>query len=96
MLTNRIAENISLVDEKSKAKFSVPEELKQYIIDDDQIFSFNYPVKEYPVKVKSISLDKSYEFAGELAGIKGQYLIFKGGNVINIRKHGGYLVRIEA
>jgi hypothetical protein len=95
MLTNRIPENIDLLDEKSKAKFSVPEALKQYIIEDDEIFYFKYPVKEYPVKVKSISLEKSIEFTGELAGIKGQYLIFKDGNVLNIRKHGGYLVRIE-
>lgn len=95
MLTNKIPEDISLVDEKNKAKFSMPETLKQYIIDDDEIFSFNYPVKEYPAKVKSISLEKSLEYTGELAGIKGQYLIFKDGNVLNIRKHGGYLVRLE-
>ena len=95
MLTNIIPENINLVDEKSKAKFSMSETLKQYIIDDDEIFSFNYPVKEYPAKVKSISLEKSLEYTGELAGIKGQYLIFKDGNVLNIRKHGGYLVRLE-
>ncbi len=95
MLMNRIPENISLIDEKRKAKSALPGKLKQYVIDDDEIFSFIYPVEIYPSKVKSVSLDKSSEFAGKLAGIKGQYLIFKDGEVLNIRKHGGYLVRIE-
>jgi hypothetical protein len=96
MLTNRVPANISLIDEKRRAISSIPQEFKQYITDDDKILSFNYPVNEYPLKVKSISLDKSYEYKGELTGIKGQYLIFNNGDVLNIRKHGGYLVRIEA
>jgi hypothetical protein len=95
MLMNRIPENISLVNEKSKAKSSLPEALKQYVVDDDEIFNFIYPVEIYPSRVKSVSLDTSSDFTGEFAGIKGQYLIFKDGNVLNIRKHAGYLVRLQ-
>jgi hypothetical protein len=32
---------------------------------------------------------------GKLSGIKGQYLIFSDGSVLNIRKHNGYLVNME-
>lgn len=49
----------------------------------------NYPVLEYPAKVKSFNLDKTPRVGGTLLGIKGQYLIFDTG-VINIRKYGGY------
>ena len=49
----------------------------------------NYPVLEYPTKVKSFNLDKPPRVGGTLLGIKGQYLIFDTG-VINIRKYGGY------
>lgn len=49
----------------------------------------NYPVLEYPTKVKSFNLDKTPRVGGTLLGIKGQYLIFDTG-VINIRKYGGY------
>ncbi len=49
----------------------------------------NYPVLAYPVKVKSMNLDKTPSVGGTLQGIKGQYLIFDTG-VINMRKYGGY------
>ena len=49
----------------------------------------NYPVLEYPTKVKSFNLDKTPSVGGTLMGIKGQYLIFDTG-VINMRKYGGY------
>jgi len=49
----------------------------------------SYPVLEYPVKVKSVNLDKTPGVRGTLMGIKGQYLIFDTG-VINMRKYGGY------
>lgn len=59
----------------------------------DRPLTIQYPVTEYPNKVKSFSLDKAPEISGVLQGIKGQYLIFDSG-VINIRKFGGYVVDI--
>jgi hypothetical protein len=50
----------------------------------------HYPVEQYPTKVLSINLDKEGEFSGRLVGIKGQYWLFDGDRVINIRKYGGY------
>lgn len=49
-----------------------------------------YPVENYPVKIKSINLDKTPAFTGVLEGIKGQYLMLDGDRVINIRKYAGY------
>lgn len=54
----------------------------------------NYPVLEYPAKVKSLNLDKTPSVGGTLMGIKGQYLIFDTG-VINIRKYGGYSLSLS-
>lgn len=55
----------------------------------------NYPVLEYPQKVKSLNLDKTPEIGGTLLGIKGQYLMFDTG-VINLRKYGGYNLSLIA
>jgi hypothetical protein len=51
--------------------------------------TIEYPVLQYPTKVKSFNLDKIPTVGGTLMGIKGQYLIFDTG-VINMRKYGGY------
>ncbi|MCP4573732.1 MAG: DUF2797 domain-containing protein [bacterium] len=56
---------------------------------------FVYPVRQYPTKVKSFNLDKDPLVAGELQGIKGQYLLLDGG-VINLRKFSGYRVEFRA
>ena len=56
--------------------------------------SINYPVLEYPAKVKSLNLDKTPSVGGTLMGIKGQYLIFDTG-VINMRKYGGYSLSLS-
>ncbi len=62
-------------------------------LNDEETVPIQYPVSEYPIKVKSLNLDKTPEIIGTLLGIKGQYLIFDIG-VINIRKYGGYRVEI--
>lgn len=54
-----------------------------------------YPVLEYPDKVKSLNFDKQPQVEGRLLGIKGQYLMLDTG-VINIRKFGSYLVDFDA
>ena len=55
----------------------------------------NFPVREFPEKVKSFNLDKQPLVEGLLKGIKGQYLILDSG-VINIRKYTGYNVSFSA
>jgi len=55
----------------------------------------NFPVLEFPEKVKSFNLDKQPLVEGVLQGIKGQYLILDTG-VINIRKYTAYNVQFSA
>ncbi len=56
-----------------------------------EVVSINYPVLEFPAKIKSHNFDKNPLVEGTLLGIKGQYLIFDTG-VINIRKFTSYHV----
>ncbi|MDO6745876.1 DUF2797 domain-containing protein [Gilvimarinus sp. 1_MG-2023] len=64
------------------------------VSNDTKSTRIHYPVNSHPVKVKSVNLDKTPVFTGELTGIKGQYLIF-GDQVLNVRKFGGYHVDIS-
>lgn len=95
MLKNQSAENIDILEEKQKAKHLLPRGLQKYFDQDDEITHIEYPVKEFPKKIKSLGFDKTPVINGTLTGIKGQYLIFDNLNVLNIRKHSGYLLRIE-
>ena len=60
-----------------------------------QLLHIDYPVLEYPQRVRSLNLDKQPQVAGTLLGIKGQYLLLDSG-VINIRRHAGYQVSLSA
>ncbi len=63
--------------------------------DDSEVWSFDYPVLEFPAKVRSLALEKLGSVEGTLLGIKGQYLILSSG-VINIRKYTGHEVEVLA
>ncbi|TKG93559.1 DUF2797 domain-containing protein [Puteibacter caeruleilacunae] len=95
MLTNQVNNSFDLKEEKYRALELLPAELKQYSSDDDSVTVLNYPVEEFPTKINSLSLDKENTIEKKLIGIKGQYLLFEGGDVLNIRKHNGYFVEIE-
>lgn len=58
--------------------------------------AIHYPVNQFPVKVKSINLDKTPTFSGLLHGIKGQYLLLDDDRVINLRKYAGYQVSLSS
>lgn len=94
MLKNEVDESIDLVEEKWNLHDQLPEDLTQYFTENDEVISIEYPVIEYPTKVTSMSFDKTPSIEGKLVGIKGQYLIFEGGKVLNIRKHTGYSIKI--
>ena len=79
----------ALLQEKMNDNFS------QFASKDNSIFEIEYPVIRYPRTVKSHNLDKEHCLEGKLEGIKGQYLLFEGGVVINLRKYGGYFVEME-
>lgn len=95
MLKNEINTSIDLIALKEEMKGFLTSELKQFVVNDSQLLDLNYPVLEYPKKVKSMSFDKLSVVEGTLTGIKGQYLMFDYLKVLNIRKHQGYVVSIE-
>jgi hypothetical protein len=93
MLKNEVID-ADLVEAKALLTDTLDKDLQQFIDPDDTVCSINYPVNQYPEKVKSVGFDKFPEIEGCLAGIKGQYLIFDDSRVLNIRKHNGYRIRL--
>ena len=91
MLKNEVID-ADLVETKASLTGTLDDDLRQYVDADDTVCSINYPVNQYPEKVKSVGFDKFPEIEGCLAGIKGQYLIFDDNRVLNIRKHNGYRI----
>jgi len=94
MLKNEVID-ADLVATKASVTKTLDPDLRQYIDTDDTVCSINYPVEQYPEKVKSVGFDKQAEIEGCLAGIKGQYLIFDDNRVLNIRRHNGYHITIS-
>ncbi|MBG90733.1 MAG: hypothetical protein CL521_02835 [Actinobacteria bacterium] len=93
MLTNQVTD--ANLDEVLQGLLPhLSDEYRPYMIMDQPIHSLEYPVVEFPLKVKSISLDKQSSLSGRLIGVKGQYLIFEEGLVLNIRKHAGYHIQL--
>ncbi len=95
MLKNDIDESIDLVDEKWGLEEHLPADIVDFFSEDDTVWELNYPVADYPEKVKSMTLDKMPIISGVLKGIKGQYLLFEGGAVFNVRRHTGYYVEVS-
>ena len=93
MLKNEVID-ADLVATKASLIDSIDADLRHFIDPDDTVCAINYPVNQYPEKVKSVGFDKFPEIEGCLAGIKGQYLIFDDNRVLNIRKHNGYRITV--
>ena len=95
MLTNKDHDEINLYQEKENALMYLHPDFRKYSLEKSEIISISYPVLQYPKKVKTLNFDKTDDFEDVLTGIKGQYLLFESGYVLNIRKHSGYLVHIN-
>jgi len=85
----------SLWEVKNILRDKLSEELLTYFSPNEILLEINYPVLKYPAKVTSVGFDKMPEISGVLSGIKGQYLMFDDGRVINIRSYGGYMVTFK-
>lgn len=95
MLKNELLFQGDLLSQKQDVLGLLPDEFVAYASPDDTITDINYPVDTYPVKVGSLNLDNDPLVQGVLSGIKGQYLMFSNGKVINMRKYGGYKIRLQ-
>ncbi len=94
MLKNDI-EDESLDAWKEKLKAFIPEEVKEYFIENNKETEINFPVHKYPEKPKSLNIKKEGSYTGKLVGVKGQYLIFEDDTVFNVRANEGLVVKIE-
>ena len=95
MLKNQILENVDLINKKNELSTLLSSELQNFLSLDNNIIQILYPVEKYPEKIKSSGFDKLIQIRGKLMGIKGQYLLFDDNSVLNIRKHNGYLIKLE-
>ncbi|WP_083426235.1 DUF2797 domain-containing protein [Tenacibaculum todarodis] len=94
MLKNDVVDE-SLEDWKNKLKQYIPEEAKEYFIENNKETELKFPVIAYPEKPKSLNLIKTPNYSGKLVGIKGQYLIFEDQTVFNVRANEGLVVQIS-
>ena len=94
MLKNEI-EDVNLEEKRDELKQYLPDEVQEYFLASNKETEIEFPVLEYPKKLKSLNLDKKPEYKGKLKGIKGQYLIFEDDTVFNVRSNEGYKVNLE-
>ena len=94
MLQNKIKDE-DLIEWRNKLKEYIPDEAKDYFIENNSETHLEFPVLQYPEKPKSLNLEKTVTYNGVLKGIKGQYLIFQDQTVFNVRANEGLVVNIE-
>ena len=94
MLQNKIKDE-DLIEWRNKLKEYIPDEAKDYFIENNSETHLEFPVSQYPEKPKSLNLEKAVTYNGVLKGIKGQYLIFQDQTVFNVRANEGLVVNIE-
>jgi hypothetical protein len=92
MLKNEILD-ANLIEEREKLKAYIPAEAQPYFLGNNgKVVEIEYPVLQYPKKIKTLNLEKTPHFTGKLKGVKGQYLIFEDQTVFNVRNNEGYRV----
>ncbi len=94
MLTNKVVDE-DLAKWREKLKDHIPHEALDFYLNNREEIQIQFPVLQYPEKVKSLNLDKSPEYQGILKGIKGQYLIFEDNTVFNVRSNEGYYISLN-
>lgn len=95
MLKSEYNQNIDLGAEKARIAQLLPPELQRYVDADNQVQHIVYPGKFVGDKVEALDFERTGVIQGKLTGIKGQYLLFGNGQVLNIRKYSGYYVKFK-
>lgn len=96
-MLSQVPDEVDFDKEIEKIKKKYGKEIAVYEPEEveEKSLSLQYPIEQYPEKVKSVSFDKQEEITGVLKGIKGQYLIFED-FVLNMRKHQGYEIELSS
>lgn len=85
----------NLIAWRNKLKPYIPEEVRDYYIENNRETLIHFPVEQYPNKPKSLNLNKTVHYKGKLVGVKGQYLIFEDNTVFNVRANEGLVVDLS-
>lgn len=94
MLQNDIAD-VKVTEIRNELKEKLPSEVQPYFdTTNSELIKLDYPVLQYPTKIKSLNLEKTPFYEGVLKGVKGQYLLFEDGTVFNVRTYEGYVVNL--
>jgi uncharacterized protein DUF2797 len=98
-----IPDEVDLISRRDELLLMVEDEIEQIkkehgetnveFLANEKPVDIDFPVEDYPEKVKSLNFDKTPDIEGVLQGIKGQYLILSTG-VLNIRKFAGYHISL--
>ncbi|WP_299108302.1 DUF2797 domain-containing protein [uncultured Tenacibaculum sp.] len=94
MLKNEI-EDVNLVEWRERLQEFIPDEVKEYYIENNSETEISFPVEKYPAKPKSLNMVKEGSYTGKLVGVKGQYLIFEDETVFNVRANEGLVLSIH-
>jgi hypothetical protein len=84
----------ALLAARAQAIGALRDDLQEHLVHDEAPQAIRYPVLAYPPKVASVSFEKQPEIGGVLVGIKGQYLMWEDGRVLNIRNQSGHHVEV--
>ena len=94
MLSNDI-EDVDLLTWRNNLRAFIPDEVKDYFIENNSETHLKFPVEQYPEKPNSLNLKKLIQYTGKLVGIKGQYFIFEDQTVFNVRANEGLVVELS-
>lgn len=95
MLKEVRADQDALRAARAQAIGALRTDLQEHLLPDEEPLSINFPVLAYPPKVTSVSFEKQPEVGGVLVGIKGQYLMWEDGRVVNVRNQSGVHVVMQ-
>lgn len=95
MLKNELDE-VNLLELRDTLLNYIPEEVKPYFLKNNvKNWQIDFPVNQFPKKIKSLSLAKTPAYEGTLVGIKAQYLIFEDDTVFNVRGNEGSIIELS-
>lgn len=93
MLKGEVTET-PILEVRERVLAIIPDDYRGYILPDEAVRHFHYPVTEVLAKIASHDIEKA-PAEGRLLGIKGNYLILNTG-VLNVAKFTGYMATFEA
>ncbi len=92
MLKGEVSET-PILEMREKVLQLIPDDFRGYVLPDEEVRTFHYPVTDLPEKITSHDVEKK-PAEGRLLGIKGSYLILNTG-VLNVPKFTGFKVTFQ-